>query len=446
MRQWSPTEALRAGRRSTVARQVSSLWLSEGVVLLAGLVQTVVVARILGPREYGRAALVMAFPTLVFSFFDPNSSEAVVRFMTDARFKGRRLSAVARFAYLVDGSLAVAGVAAVAALGPWAEGSVVRVDGSLSLLVLYAAALGFNAPWKTSAAVLATFDRFGTTAAITSIAAGIRIVLVLGLVLADAGTAGVVIGYGVGIVVQSVLGLRAAGRVLHEKLGESWRAGSTRELGGERREIGRFMLYTNLITFVTTFVKQADIVVLGWARGPVQAGYYRLGLALLSPVASIVQPMQQVVYPQIARLVGEGRREEVKATIRRHALVLGIPIAALVAIAAVAARHLVPAVAGASYEQAAAVAQILILGAAATVAFYWVRPAFLAFGLVRPLLGLSSILGGVTVIGFLLVAPQSGALGVATVRAVVAGLAGSAVNAAALLVITRRASGAEGRQ
>ena len=117
---------------------------------------------------------------------------------------------------------------------------------------------------------------------------------------------------------------------------------------------------------------------------------------------------------------------------------LGLPMAVVVLGAAIAAGPLLPAIAGDDYAPASRVAQILIAGAAVGVGFFWVRPGFLALGLVRPLFVLSSIAGATTVVCFLLVAPAGGAVGIAIVRAVVAGLIGSLVNASVLLVLARR--------
>jgi len=67
--------------RSSMTRNVGKLG-SAGVVILAlGIFQSILVARWLGPKDFGIAALVLGVPALIFTFFDPQTREAVVKYL-----------------------------------------------------------------------------------------------------------------------------------------------------------------------------------------------------------------------------------------------------------------------------------------------------------------------------------------------------------------------------
>ena len=424
-----------AVRRSQLARQVAPLWGAEGVVLAAGLLQALMVIRFLGPREYGIVALAMAGPTLLFTIFDPQASESVVRYT--ARYLEEedhdRAAAVSRLAYAADGVLALAGLAVVVAAAPWAAEHVLQAPGSAELVVAYAVGLTAGAPISTSRAVLTSFDRFRLVATVTSLATVLRTGIVIVLVGLGWGASGVIYGSVAGLVLEGVMIGVAADRALRARTGRSWRSVKTTLLGAERRNILSFMLHTELASLAGALVKHADVLILGAARGPAAAGHYRLAWQLVAPVISMASPLQQVFYPRAARLAVAGDWPGFRALIRRQMRSVGLPLAALVIAAIPLVVLAIPHLAGADYAAATAPAALLLLGAAAGLALFWVRSGYLASGHVRALLVVSTLTAFASVVGFLVAAPTAGAAGVAGVRALVTGLVGGGAGAAYLL-------------
>lgn len=416
-------------------RHVAPLWGAEGIVLVMGLVQTVVVARVLGPQQFGVVALAMAVPTLLFAFFDPHAHEAVVHYV--ARFSqdddSDRVAAVPRLAYLSDAVLAVVGVAVVVAAAPWAADHVLKVGAASHLLVVYAAGLAASAPTSTSRALLLSFDRFAVVAKVASLGTVARTLLVLGLVGLGWGAEGVIYGSVAGLVLEGLVMGVAADRAIRTATGRTWRSARTHFLGAERRAMLSFMLYTELTSLVASLVKQADVVVLGAASGPAAAGYYRLAWAVVSPVTRLIVPLQQVLYPRAARLAAGGNDQALKALIRRQTARVGVPLALLVLAATPLLVLAIPRLAGDGYRGAAAPAALLLIGSAASLTFFWVKPCYLAAGFLRPLVVVSTVFAAATMAGMLVAAPLAGAAGVAGVRALITGAVGSGVAGAYLL-------------
>jgi O-antigen/teichoic acid export membrane protein len=423
------TSFARRVRVSLFARQVSGLWAAQGVVLAMALVQAIVVARLLGPKAFGTAALIIGSTSLVFTFFDPQSQEAVVKYLGKHHERGnlQQAAAVPKVAYGVDVLLGIVGFAIVAGAAPFINDHLLHSSSATRLLVFFAAASAFAAPSTTSRAVLTTFQRFSTVAVLQAGAAVLRAFLAVVFVAGGLGASGFVYAVGIGIVVESISAGVFAHRAVRESIGCSWWQGRRSALGTEFREIVRFMIYTDLTSLVVVFVKEADTVVLGALRGPRQAGFYRLAKSVASPMSSIVLPLQQVVYPRLARLAALRDEDGMRRVARDYTVKVGLPIAAAALVALPLLPFAVPALAGSDYEPAVGAAMFLVAGAALILPLFWARSAILAGGHVRGLFLISVVISVMTLAGYFVLGDPFGASGVAAARAGIAGVTGSLV-------------------
>lgn len=420
--------ALKATIRSRLARNAAKLGAAGTVGLVLALLQSILVARWLGPRNFGMAALILSFPALVFTFFDPQAREAVVKFLGEfiATDQPRKALAVPKMAYAVDGVLAVAGLAVVAVAAPWAADHLLGVGGYAGLLIFVAAAQMTVAPAETSRAVLTTFGRFTTLAWSQSCTILVRFVLVVAAVGAGGGVEGFVLATGTGTVVDSLVVAWLAHRAIRRSLGAPWWHGRRADVAGRLREMGGFLAYTDLTSLVAVFVKQADIVILGWIRGPVEAGYYRLARSLTAPVTSGTIALQAVLYPQVAHLAAAPDGVRVMSRVRLWFLRAGVPLAVVSLVAIPFVPRVIDVVAGPDYLGATSATRWLLLGSALVLACFWLRPVLLATGEVRFMLASSMALGAATVAGFFILSGPFGAAGVAAARTLVAGIGGTA--------------------
>jgi hypothetical protein len=111
-----------------------------GVVILAlGIFQSILVARWLGPKDFGVAALILGVPMLIFTFFDPQTREAVVKYLGEFTTTGEshKALAVPKLAYVIDGALGIVGVAVVALLAPWAAAHILHDSSLVPLLIVW---------------------------------------------------------------------------------------------------------------------------------------------------------------------------------------------------------------------------------------------------------------------------------------------------------------------
>lgn len=408
--------------------------------MVTTILQTAFVARTLGPRSYGVAALVISVPAFVFTFLDPQSESAVVRYL--ARFERakepQRAAAVVKTAYLVDLGLAAAGSTVVLLAAGWAAKHLVDDRATAWLIVVAALGLSSAGPASTSRAVLSTYGHFSRISSLSVVASVVRNGSIVTLVALGLGIRGVVFGAVLGQVFESLILYASSRRALRDQTGLTWRSTSARSLQPHVGEVVRFMAYTELTTLTTAFIKQGDVLLLGQARGPTEVGFYRLASSLAAVAGRIVIPLQAVVYPDVARLAAGGDEAGLRRLVKRHFLTIGLPLALLGAASLPLIRPVVRLAAGSAYEPAVSICQVILLGTLVSLLTYWMRPLYLATGRVRLFFALTVPVAVVTVAAMAVAAHLHGAIGVAWARALSAGLLGTAV-ALCLLFRERRA-------
>jgi O-antigen/teichoic acid export membrane protein len=410
------------------------LWGAEGVALLTTLVQTMFVARVLGPRSYGVAALIISIPAFVFTFLDPQSESAVVRYLTrfERAKEPQRAAAAVKTAYLVDLGLAAAGSAVVLLLAGWAARHLVEDPTTTWLVALAALGLSTAGPAATSRAVLSTFGHFSRIASLSVAASIIRNGSMIALVALGLGIRGVVFGAVAGQVFESVILYVASRRVLRERTSLTLRTVSAGALQPYRGEVLRFMAYTEMTTLATAFIKHGDVLLLGLARGPTEVGFYRLASSLAGIAGRIVTPLQAVVYPDVARIAAAGDEAGLRRLVRRHFLTIGLPLALLGAIALPFVGPSMRIAAGTAYGPAASVCQVILVGTLMGLMTYWLRPLYLATGRERLFFALTVPVAIVTIGAMALAAHSAGAIGVAWARVLGASVLGTGVALTAL--------------
>jgi O-antigen/teichoic acid export membrane protein len=177
-------------------RDVGVLTVANGISAALSLIQGILVARWLGPELYGVAALVMTYPSLVHTFFDARSAEASVKYLSEFHAHNEREHAlsISKLGYLVDFAIASLAFLTVLCTAPWAARWIAHRPETAGLILVYAAACIPRALVGTSHATLMTLGQFPLIASMVTLTTLLRVLLVLGLVLAGWQVAGVVWG------------------------------------------------------------------------------------------------------------------------------------------------------------------------------------------------------------------------------------------------------------
>ncbi|MGY1708521.1 lipopolysaccharide biosynthesis protein [Geodermatophilus sp. SYSU D00758] len=379
-----PPAGTAAGGLGRIAARGAGVTLAaQAARIVLQLASVVVLARLLGPRDYGLFAVGLVVVGLGEVVRDLGLTTAAIRapHLTPAQRDGLFwVSAAAGAALAV---LAVAGSGAIAtAFGEPAVEVIVQV---LALTFLLN---GLSAQYRAG---LSRDLRFGTVAAGDLVAQ----LLAFG---AAVGAAAAGSGYWALVAQQLVQGAVVL----------AWAVAAARWLPGRPRRgvgLGPFLRFGGGVAgtqVVHHLGQNLDNLVLGLRAGPADLGVYSRGFQLLmTPLNQLRSPATTVAVPVLARLQDDvGRAGDY---LRRGQLALGYPLVGALAVAAGAAVPLVDLLLGDRWHAVAPVLALLaVAGSAQTLALVgsWVylsrglSGALLRYTLLALVLKAAGILGG----------------------------------------------------
>ncbi|MGH7794177.1 MAG: lipopolysaccharide biosynthesis protein [Candidatus Binatia bacterium] len=384
-------------------RNVGVLTVANFVGAALSVVQGILVARWLGPEFYGVTALVMSYPSLIHGFFDARSVSVSVKYLGEYHARGEhdRARAMCKLSYGVDLAIACLTFLVLVLTAHWAAQSIAHNPAVAGLMVLCGAALIPQALVGTSNAVLATFGRFPVIAFIEIVTTCLRVVLVISFVLAGWQVVGVVWANAMAATATGLLYAGVAGALIRHAWGGPVLRGSLKALKGRRREIFTFFAYNDLTALIGMIPRQLDTILLGYFRNPTEVGFYRLAKSISNLAGYLLGPLKSVAYAELTRVWGLGEKRAFSKKVKKVALWIGFPLGLLVLLGAGLMSFALPLLVGEAYIPAVAATQLLFIGSAISLAFFWVRLIYLAQGHVRQLF----ILNCFVTVGFGLIYP-----------------------------------------
>ena len=363
-------------------RDVGVLMLANVVGAGLSLAQGIIIARWLGPELYGVAALVMTYPGLVFTFFDARSSEASVKYISEFQAQGDRdrVLGMCKLGYIIDLGIAILAFLTVFCTASWAAQAIAHRPEAVGLIVVYAAAFIPRGLVGTSRAVMVTLGKFPLIAWIEALTTFLRVVLVLGLALGGWQVAGVVWGNTMAMAVRGLVQGAIGWLMIYRHWGALPFQGKLQNFQQERMEIVRFLFYKNITALLGMIPKQIDIFLLGYFRSPLEVGYYQLAKKSSSIVSYFVRPLQSVTYPEISRLSGLGKISAIQNQVKKLAFQVGLPLGLTVLVVTLLLPSGLTIFFGNEYQPATKAIQLLFLGSAIWLTFFWLKPVFMATG------------------------------------------------------------------
>jgi O-antigen/teichoic acid export membrane protein len=153
--------AARALRNPLVA-DVGLLSITQYVGAAIGFVTATVAARLLGPHDYGFAALVMSYPMLVWSLIGVKSMTITMRYLSAYLATDRReeFQGMCVLGYGLDAMTALCALAVVGGTSWWISREFLHLSGATPWTIVFAASLPFVSLSGTSWAILASLRRF----------------------------------------------------------------------------------------------------------------------------------------------------------------------------------------------------------------------------------------------------------------------------------------------
>lgn len=367
-------------------RNVAYLFSAHALVALIGLLTLTVLARALGPAGLGVIALIEAYIRTVDRICRFEPWQAVVRYGAIALENGREeeFRRLIKSATLFDlfgaglGTLVAVGAANLAASWLGFDGEQTR------MAIWFSATLAFSLS-STPTAILRLFDKFGLIAKMSAGLACTRLFLtVLAWQLGgDLWTFVVILM--LYQVTEHLTPLVLAWRELRRQ-GHTgvWRT-PLQGLLTENPGIPRFVWNSNVNVMARMSTQRFDTLLLGALLDPAAAGLYQLAKRTGLAALRLGRPIQQAVYPDVARLWARGEVARFRRVVLRVNGVMAALGAAAFIVFVPSADFLVHFVFGSDFAAAAPLMTVQVLAVVLFLAGNTLNPALLSIGADRSL-------------------------------------------------------------
>jgi O-antigen/teichoic acid export membrane protein len=331
----------------------------------------IVMARLLGPANFGTFAVAFVALTAVLSMNELGVSLAIVRWPQDPRAIAPTVTTIS-----VTASVVLAALMAAAAV-PYAHA--MGAPDAAPLVALLSLSVMMSGVVATPAALLQRDLLQGRRMVIDQLAAIAASVATIGLALAGAGAAALVAGNLTGVAISTVMFLRISP--------VPWRMGFDRSHARELLRFGLPLAVTSLLVFAVGFTDQ---IVVGGVLGAIALGHYVVAFNLSSwPVTMFSRPLRQVTPVIFARLQGDV--VQLRAALERLVgLVLVVILPGCVGLAALAP-EIIRLVYGAVWVPAAAPLAWLAALAALRILFELVYDYLVVAGNTRDLMSVQVV-------------------------------------------------------
>ena len=373
------------------------------LVALIGLLSLAVMARALGPAGLGVIALIEAYVRSVDRIFRFEPWQAVVRYGA-AALEGSReddFRRLIKFSTLFD--LFGASLAAlVAVIGVRYAASWLELDQEQTRMAMWFSATLILALSSTPTAVLRLFDKFKLISTLLVSLAIARLILVVFawqfggdlwsfiiiLMLYQAAEQLTLLGF-------------AWSELRRRRYDDVWRL-PLRGLMAEHPGLLRFLWNSNISVIARTSTLRFDTLILGTLLDPAAAGLYQLAKRTGIAALRLGRPIQQAVYPDVARLWTRGDVLQFRRIVLRINGVMGALGILVLIVMTYHMDFLVRLAFGEAFATTAPLVTVQLLAVTILLAGSTLNPALLSMGADRNLIRITLI---ATLIFFLVFVP-----------------------------------------
>jgi O-antigen/teichoic acid export membrane protein len=389
-----------------IVKNSSYLFSSNSAAIVLSMLQGILAARLLGVEGYGVVAgaviPAVSFTNRLLSF---RMSELIVKYLGQSLEKEdtRRGAAVVKAAGLVEIGTAGLGYLVLLAAAPLAAQYLLKDPQLAPLIVFYGLVVLSNGLYETSVGVLQTVREFKSLALVNFFQSLITAGIITWAYFNQRGMQEVLLAYLIGKSFAGAAVAVLAARQAHKTFGPGW-LGTPFGFLLDRRGMARFAVSTNLSQTVNLVARDSETMIIAFLRSPLEAGYYRVALAVLNMVMLPIDPFISATYTEITRMVarrewGLTRRvlKRVSAIGGAWTLIAGLGLALF-------GRWLIPFLYKAEFSPVYPAMLVLLIGYGFANTFNWNRTLLLALGLPTYPLKVSAVIGGLkTVLVFALV-------------------------------------------
>ncbi len=364
-----------------VIRSSGALFSSNTISLALSVVQSILAARLLGPADFGLAAIIMSYASTVNGFLSFRMSELVVRYGGEYLEKDdkEKVAALVKAAAISEATVSLFAFLFVTITATLASQYIAKTPNTALLFIVYSLGLLANFNTETSTGVLQMLRKIKYQGFINLA----QSIITAGLIAIAFFTKGslqfVLYAYLAGKVVLGLGIFSTAFYQLTQRLGSGWWKAKINSLP-KIKELARFAVSSNLSATAILVFRESEILWVAYFLTSEAAGYYKAAYAIVSLLAVPANPFILTTYPEINKLVVEKAWPRLKDFLKKITTVAAIYNLALAAGFVIFGKWLL-SIYGAQYVAAYPALLALLIGFTFNYILFWNRPLLLSLGL-----------------------------------------------------------------
>jgi O-antigen/teichoic acid export membrane protein len=384
-----------------IVRDSSYLFSANMVNMVLGVVQSSLSARLLGVEGFGLLGIITAYASTINNLFSFRMGELVVKYLGDYLEEGAtaKAGALVKAAALIEACSAVIAFVFLWLAAPLAA-QIFAKDSSLApLFVFYGIIVLAEMFYETSYGVVQVLGRFKGHAIINSAQSMLTAGLIVATFVMGGSLEMIIFAYFAGKVILGIAPVFLAVDGLNKRLGWVWWKASLKDMP-QWRELLRFGLGSNFSATVNMIVRDSELLWVSFFLSPVEAGYYKVAIALNRYILFPINPFIQTTYPEINRYIKNKAWKPLRQFLRK-VTALSATWTMLCAIGLVfLGEWVIKIYAGVEFLPAYPAMLILLIGYGMANTFFWNRSLLLSFGdslyafVTMLVAGLLKVLGG----------------------------------------------------
>jgi len=400
-------------------RNSSYLFSSVSIAAGIGMLQGILSARLLGVAAFGMLGTIIMFTSMINKFASFRMGELVVKYVSAFSEAGEpeKAAAIFKIAALAEMLASLVAFGLIWLLSPLGARYLAKDPSTVTWFVIYGVIVLFNLINESSTGLLQISDRFRRMAGINVAQSLFTLALIVLVFVRNGGLLEILLCYIAGKAFGAVGLAVTALQEASYRWGRNWWRAPLNVLHYKRRELAHFAVSTNISASLSLINKDSELLWVSFFRSPLEAGYYKLALALANILQMPVSPLPQVTYPEVSRETHRKNWDNVRYILRQGSLLAGgYTLLAAVGLLFLG-RPLIALVYKPEFLPAFPALMILVAGYLVANTFYWSRTTLLALGLPDFPTKINLLLAALKVTGMFLLVPRFGYLASAALLA-----------------------------
>ncbi len=407
-------------------RVLANFWIlirGRGAAAIMAFGATALMARSLGPAEFGMVVLIHTYAMLIRALLDFGSVDAIVRFGVPAHDAGdsHALGRLIKVCRRIDKQASITAALLALAVAPFAGPSIGMDNNHVMLLMAYSVVL-ITTGTGTASGILRLYDRFDILGRQMTISPTIRFM-------------GVVIAWWLSAPIQVFVAIWASGYAAenfylmwHAKhkynthikealAGVSVKDAKLSDCDGLRH----FLWVTYWQSNLDILPKHITTVLVGYLLGPAEAGLLRLARELSSMLSKPAILIRQVIFVDLTRNWNQGN-QAFDVIAYRTALLGGALGSLFVLTSYFFGEHLLATLLGQQFVAAKSILTLMLLAATLDLTASPLRSALYAMGYAAKAMGLYVVSTSIYLFLFVVLTAKMGLIGAGLAASVAAAL------------------------